>query len=467
MMRWLTGWFTERLTLKMRITLWAALIVLCLMASLTTAMIAAGGRLVRAHSRDMMSEVLQDTAQDLLLSDGRPAFREGADFLDHGIFLSVYTAGRAPEEGLLFGRIPAGFDLSLPFSPGLFRTVQGGQDEWYVLDRPQSLGAGTSVWIRGALSTASDRSAFDSMIHVALILVPVIMVIVGAGSYLLVAWGFRPMGQMAEAAGRVIDGSDLSERMGLGEGRDELHRLAAAFDAMLERLQASFEREQQFSSDVSHELRTPTAVMISQCEYALEQAKDLDEAKAALSTVLAQAERMSALIGQLLSLSRVGRGREKLDIERIDLSELAELVADQVSESAEERRISIHTRIEPGLMVDGDETMLMRLILNLMENAVRYGREGGRATLTLRRQGDAVVGSVADDGIGIAPEHLSRIWDRLYQVDPARASGGIGLGLPMVRHIAEAHGGSVAVESTLGQGSVFSFTLPLAPPEGP
>ena len=463
-------WFTERLTLKMRITLWAALIVLFLMACLTVAMIAAGERMVRFHSRAMLSEIVRSTFE--YIEGGT----DGLDFDQHlegsvqNVYLSVYDLEADPAERPLFGKVPSGFDASTPFFPNQFRTVEGSEgskDDWYVLDQYRRFEGGDGAWVRGVLSTSADQSAFDSMIRVALLLMPVIVIAVGAGSYVLVAWGFRPMGRMAEVAGRVADGSDLSERMGLGEGRDELHRLAAAFDAMLGRLQESFEREQQFSSDVSHELRTPTTVMISQCEYALEQARTLEEARAALSTLLSQAERMSALIGQLLSLSRLGKGREKLDIERIDLSELAELVADQISESAAEKRISVHTRIEPGLMVDGDETMLMRLILNLMDNAVRYGRQGGRVTLTLKRQGDAVAGSVADDGIGIAPEHLSKIWDRLYQVDPARASGGIGLGLPMVRHIAEAHGGNVSVESVPGQGSVFSFTLPLAPPDPP
>ncbi|MFR3226894.1 MAG: sensor histidine kinase, partial [Blautia massiliensis (ex Durand et al. 2017)] len=125
------------------------------------------------------------------------------------------------------------------------------------------------------------------------------------------------------------------------------------------------------------------------------------------------------------------------------------------------RDIALHTEIEPGVLVQGDETLLMRLFINLLENGIRYGRPGGWLRLTLRRDGDAAVAVVADNGIGIAPENLEHIWQRFWQADPARSGGGAGLGLAMVRWIAEAHGGTVTVESTVGEGSAFTFTMPV------
>ena len=160
-------------------------------------------------------------------------------------------------------------------------------------------------------------------------------------------------------------------------------------------------------------------------------------------------------------LARADKGRQPIHREALDLSELAAMVAETEAEQAAARDIALHTEIEPGVMVQGDETLLMRLFINLLENGIRYGRPGGWLRLTLRRDGDAAVAVVADNGIGIAPENLEHIWQRFWQADPARSGGGAGLGLAMVRWIAEAHGGTVTVESTVGEGSAFTFTIPV------
>ena len=142
------------------------------------------------------------------------------------------------------------------------------------------------------------------------------------------------------------------------------------------------------------------------------------------------------------------------------LSELVQMVAETEAEQAEKQKITVRTRLEPGVMVQGDETLLMRLVINLTENAIHYGRPGGWVLLTLGRQGGYAVGTVQDNGIGIAPENLDKIWQRFWQGDAARSGGGAGLGLSMVQWIARAHGGRVTVESTPGTGSTFTFFLP-------
>lgn len=136
------------------------------------------------------------------------------------------------------------------------------------------------------------------------------------------------------------------------------------------------------------------------------------------------------------------------------------MVAETEAEQAEAQKITVETDLEADVRVQGDETMLMRLFINLTENAIRYGRPGGQVRLTLRREKDQAVAAVTDDGIGIAPEHLDKIWQRFWQADPARSDGGAGLGLAMVRWIAEAHGGHVQVESTPGAGSTFTVSIP-------
>lgn len=268
------------------------------------------------------------------------------------------------------------------------------------------------------------------------------------------------MRRITQTAREISEGDDLSRRIGLGEGRDEIYTLAAEFDKMFARLEEAFEREKQFTSDASHELRTPTAIIISQCEYTIEQAETLDEAKKALEAVLDQAERIARLLSQLLMLTRADKNHKKLNLETVDLSELTTMVAEQQQESADIRGISIQTNIQPGLIIQGDETMLMRMLINLMDNGIKYGREGGWLKVELRLEDGMIFGSVMDNGVGIAPEHLDKVWNRFWQGDPARGGNGAGLGLSMVKWIVEAHGGSVNVRSTLGEGTEFTFVLP-------
>ncbi len=448
----------KKLTIKLRVTLWFTLMMVFLVTAVLLFLVVAGVRTVTAHSKDILGQIVRETCEAIEIQGNSLDFQVDMDYLDRGVYLTFYDGDGA----YLSGKMPRDLTDAPPLSDGQFQTAPGEHDSWYLYDAYRPFPASNrSVWVRGALSVSGETGAFTTLLWLAFIFLPALVILAALAGYALVAQAFFPIRTMTESVEQIVDGADLTKRIHLGQGGDdEIYHLAATFDSMLARLQASFERESQFASDVSHELRTPTAVMISQCEYALEHAETLEEAKSALGTVLRQAERMSALVGQLLLLSRAGRGQ--LNREAINLSELAELVAAQMEESAAQKGITVRTEIQPDLVLEGDETMLMRLLLNLMENGVKYGREGGTLTLSLRRKEGFAVGTVTDDGIGIALENLPKIWHRLYQVDPARSSGGIGLGLPMVRYIAEAHGGTVQVESTLGKGSTFTFTLPIA-----
>jgi signal transduction histidine kinase len=201
-------------------------------------------------------------------------------------------------------------------------------------------------------------------------------------------------------------------------------------------------------------------VIVSQCEYALSNASSQEELRAAVESILEQARHISELIAHLLSFARADAGNAPIIRETLDVGELARGAVEQIAEIAEPLGITVEAKIGDGLLVSGDETLLVRMMWNLLENSVKYGRRGGTTRFVLRGEGDCVVGEVGDDGIGISPEHLEKIWGRFYRVDESRSGDGFGLGLPMVRHIAEAHGGSASVQSAPGFGSVFAFRLP-------
>ena len=201
---------------------------------------------------------------------------------------------------------------------------------------------------------------------------------------------------------------------------------------------------------------------MAQCEYALKKAKTLEEAQCALQVILRQSKKMSALVSQLLTLARVDRGSVCLELERLNVSDIVDMVALEQEESAARKGICIQRDIQPEVYACVDETMFMRLYINLIANSIKYGKEGGFIRVILKKGETQLTGQVIDDGIGISPEDLPRIWDRFYQVNPSRSDGNsAGLGLSMVKWIVSAHKGSITADSVPGKGTRFTFTLPL------
>lgn len=453
----------KKLSIKGRVTLWYACWMLILLGAVLAAVFSVSDLLLYFTEKDLLVRAVEDSLGQVSLEDGEVDPGD-MDFLQEGVYLSVYAGDGTP----LYGRVPEDFNNQLPFSQGQLQEVEAETAEWLVYDGRTELDGWGSVWIRGVTAQERMSGAVQFVFGVVLIVLPFVVVLAAGAGYYITRRAFRPVTQIVEAAERIGSGSDLSLRIGLGDGDDEIHTLARAFDRMFDRLESSFEKEKQFTSDASHELRTPTAIILSQSEYALENASTLEEARKALEVDLQQAKKMSALLRQLLFLARADRGVQKLQPETIDLSEIAGLVAEELQGMAEKRQIRLETEAEPGLTARADETMMMRVFLNLLSNAVKYGKEGGFARLRLWREGGWIAGEVRDDGIGIAEENLPLIWNRFYQADPARtAEGGSGLGLSMVKWIIEAHGGSVGVSSRLGEGSVFTFRIPAGREEPP
>lgn len=448
----------KQLSIKLRVTLWFTLLMLLLVAAVLAFLIVASERLVMSGSLATLARVVDDSLEEIEYEHGRLDIDNDLDYFNDGVYLIVYDA----DGTLLYGRQPSGFSENPAFSDGRTQSVKSGDGVWYVRDVLYRPKGHAGVWVRGLMSSSTMRSTVDAMLRLAAVAFPFLVLLAALSGYGIIHRAFQPVRRITATAERIGGGTDLSERIGLTGRRDEIYTLAMTFDRMFDRLQASFESEKQFTSDASHELRTPTAVIISQCEYSLEHAQSLDEAKSALSSVLRQAQRMSALVGNLLALARADQGREQLQKERLDLSELCELVASEIAERAAQRGIRVETDVEPGLTICGDETMLMRMLLNLMENGVKYGRDGGRLSVRLHRDGETLVGTVEDDGVGMQPAQMAHIFERFYRADPSRsaAQAGAGLGLPMVRYIAAAHGGTVEAESTPGVGSAFTFRLP-------
>lgn len=446
----------KRLSITMRVTLLYTLFMVLLAGLSLGFLFHAGAQSARQSKVNRMQSMVEDSRRELEAKDGELEIDRDLEAFDDGVYLSLYDTAGVP----LYGFVPREFDNSAVFADRELRTVESGGRRWYLYDAQITVKDYGPVWVRSVTAADAVDSAIGSLWHSALLVLPVFIVLAAICGYLVTRRAFAPVRQITQTAREIGEGGDLSRRIGLTGRKDEVYTLAAEFDAMFARLQSAFDREQQFTNDASHELRTPTAVILSQSEYALTHTGMEGEARAALESIHDQAGRMAALLSQLLLLARADKGRQPLHWETVDLSELTQMVADTEAEQATARQITVETDLEPGVTVEGDETLLMRLLINLTENALHYGRPGGKVRLTVRRQGETAVGTVEDDGIGIAPEDQDKIWQRFWQADPARSGGGAGLGLAMVRWIAEAHDGQVTVESTPGVGSIFTFVIP-------
>ena len=239
-----------------------------------------------------------------------------------------------------------------------------------------------------------------------------------------------------------------------------MKRLGSSFDRMFERLEKSFETERQFASDASHELRTPITIILAQCDRSRRKDKTPDDYSASIGVIEEQAQYMSELVQQLLGLTRMQHGTDRYPMREGDLSEFTESCCDEFT-PVDSRGIELKTDIAPGVTARFNGTLMSRVIHNLLQNAYKYGVEGGHIWLTLRRTEQGAVLSVKDDGIGIASENLDMVWQRFWQADTSRGDeGSSGLGLAMVKEIAQFHGGDAVVESTPGSGSTFSVILP-------
>ncbi len=446
----------KRLSIQWRVTLWFTLLMTLLAAVGLAFLFFVGGQSALAATQNRMAEMAETARSEIGLDSSGFVFDSDLEYFRDGVYLSVYDAAGLP----LYGAVPRLFDNTVVFADSQLRELTDAGGRWYVYDISFAVDE-SQVWVRTVAAVDEVGSTITQLLRLALVVLPFFVVLAAVGGFWLTHRAFLPVRRITRTAREIRQGGDLSRRIDLGPGRDEIHTLASEFDSMFARLEASFAAEKQFASDASHELRTPTAVILTQCEDALESAASPEELRAALKAIQRQGEKMAGLLSQLLLLSRADSGRQTLRSEPVDLSGLAAAVADEQRERAADKGIAVTADIAPGLVVQGDETMLMRVLINLMENGIKYGRAGGHLALTLTAGGDTVTGKVADDGIGIAAEDLDKVWRRFWQADPAHSGGGAGLGLSMVKWIVEAHGGWITVESVLGKGTAFTFTLPL------
>lgn len=425
-------------SIRLKVTLWYTLLVAFLAAFSVFSVAAARHRVEVNYYRDTLESTSALAAGDIAYVDGMIEIDRNLDEIAN-VRAAVYD-----EKGeLIYGKVWFEAD----FSEGEIRRITDREGaHWYVRDDFILPEGGDGVWLRLYIASDASEATNSGSMRLMMIMGPVTVLLAAAGGWIITKAAFRPVEQISRTTKSIMDGRDLKKRVDLPDTKDEIYALAAVIDTMLERLDESFERERRFTSDAAHELRTPVAAIMAQSEAALSGDGDMAES---LEDIRGRAGDMSALIGQLLALTRMDAGRMAPEMEEVDIAEMCRAVCDIAGAQAE---------ISGEGVCRCDQSMMTRVMMNLVENTRKYAGEDAGIWINISGGEDVLHIEVRDDGPGIAEKDIEHVFERFYQGDGARASKGAGLGLAMVKQIVTLHGGCVGVRND--GGAVFDIELP-------
>lgn len=349
-----------------------------------------------------------------------------------------------------------------PVEPGYSTQMGTGlEDQWRVFSQPVLDSNGIIGWVQGAQSLRPVNDAVERLRNQLLLGIPIILLLAGFGGYFLANRALRPIQQITNTA-QEITAQDLSRRLAYQGAMDEVGSLAKTFDQMLERLQSSFERERRFTGDAAHELRTPLTVLKGQIEVTLNRRRNHIEYEKKFQELSTQVERLIRLSNGLLFLSRSDQHQLSFEPANVNLRELLEVLIEQFQPIASERELKTSMNVPGEIYVYGDSDHLIRLFINLLENALKYAPVGAEINVTAVKEPGETQVIIHNTGPGIPQEHLGHLFERFYRVDAARSSqtGGSGLGLAIAHEIVRLHGGEIEIHSEPGQGVTVTVHLP-------
>lgn len=451
-------------SLRARLALWYLLVL-----GLVLATFGAGVFLVvRQSLLDGVDAALNSRASTVLGQVGVSASGlryQGGDAPHANAEMAVYLFDRS---GRLLHRVAGSSEL--PPQPAKLGPALRGQERSITVAGTRLYAAGLrdnhgqtygAIQVIQSLDTIQETQR--QLLTVLLLAIPALLLAATLGGVFLAGRALTPIDRITQTAQRIGAGN-LRGRLGLAPRDDEVGRLAATFDGMLDRLERAFAQQRQFAADASHELRTPLAVMRSDLDVLRRRPRAVAEHEEFEQRLDEEIARLSALVEDLLTLARADSGQVELEREFVYLDALVDESAGGLRRLAATKGVAVETSLERGVAVIGDPARLRQLVVNIVDNAVKYTPRGGcvRITLAIRNGWPSL--EVADTGLGIAPDELPHIFDRFYRADKARgrAEGGTGLGLSIARWCAEAHGGEISVQSRQGSGTTMTVTLPEA-----
>lgn len=450
---------------------------------------------ITADRKENLVETTNRTMMDISIEHGRLDVDQDVSYSSDGAFV-VLTDRNGK---IIDGALGHAFTDTAPFQDGKVRMIRENGEKYFIYDRAlwsdeendedededdededeeeveweQTLAEEAPIyWLRGVTSAEFSEMApsLDGSLRMVSRLLPLFLLAVIFAGWLVTRRALKPLREITRTAELIQKEGDLSRRIGIRTrgNHDEIQHTAEVFDSMLEKIEQLFEREKKFTDDASHELRTPVAVVMAECEYALDNLDDPEEVESALRSILEESHHLSDLVSTLLLFARADRGMYELSREWTDLSLLAEECCARVRPKAEAKNIALAVDAPESVYTCCDQLLMGRALDNLLTNGIKYGREEGFVQVKVEAKSEEVRITVEDDGIGIPPAEMEKIWGRFYRAENAAAHTDVdgddqsmGLGLSLVRWICETHGGSAACENRPEGGSRFIMKIPL------
>ena len=434
----------RKVSLTFKITLWYTTFIVLLIGSLIIGTFFVSDNVAESSGKKKLIEEVTD------ISSGEDSFIPFED----GISLSVYDK----DGNLIAGSVPRNFKVN-DFSLGIISEYKDVNHNKYLYYDSETSSArlGNGKYVRGVVQITNNINGWILPLIIS-IGSPFVILVIMYGGYLIIRSSLKPVRDMTETADAIAKSNDLSKRIPIEDGTDEVHKLGKVFNEMLESLENSSKRERQFSSDVSHELRTPISVIMAESNYGAKYTDSIEDAKDSFDVIERQSKRMTSMINQILELARLD---SRLEIPKEEL-----LLSDKIKSTLEDykilfdnKNIKLLINIEENIKVYANEALIMRMIDNLLSNALKYAQTEVKVCLTKR---NSVILEVEDDGIGINDAEKKHIWDRFYKVDKSRTTtedNSSGLGLSITKKIVELHNGKIAVLDNKPKGTRFVVNL--------
>jgi signal transduction histidine kinase len=320
---------------------------------------------------------------------------------------------------------------------------------------------GTEVIVETGQSDLFARTVQNQLATSLFVGLPVLLLLAALAGYVLMRGALRPVEVMISAAENYTF-NDPHNRLPLVGAEPRIEALGMALNRMLDRLDGAYSHVSRFSADAAHELRTPLTIIRGELELVAEAARANPDVDQAVANALEEMTRLSGIVDSLITLSRMESLWGKRAHAPVDMTALSTEIIDQIGLLAEEKKITLSRPMGGPVIVAGDRERLKQVLVNLIDNAIKYTPAGGRVSVDVGIDGDTGFVTVEDSGIGIDPAHHERVFDRFYRVTPDRGEHGAGLGLAIVKSICHAHGGSISLRSVPGFGSIFQMNIPLA-----
>ena len=456
-------------TTRAQLTLWYVVLLALILIGFSSALYVTLARALYQQVDDAIAQNAHDLVDGLRIKNDQFDYPGGEnDITDldavraQGYFIRILDAdGTILSSNATYAPLPVTRDALAVAHSGRpqFQTISVDNEAYRlytmpVKDNQQVVGALQAAHVSGTVEATLRKLTFALVV-----IVPLSLALATFAGMWFARRALRPIDQITRTAQR-ISAQDLSQRLNLKLPNDEVGRLARTFDAMLVRLDEAFRREREFTANASHELRTPLTVMRGEIDVALQRPRERAEYEHVLSELGADVERLSHMAEDLLLLARADAHQIAVTCEELNAAQLLQAVADELRPLAEAQQIAIDVHADPVLRFWGDEPKMLRILFNLVDNALKFSARGARVLLTAARTGDVVSLCVSDQGAGITADALPYVFDRFYRGTNGDARGA-GLGLAIARALVQAQGGHISGASELGQGTTFTIELPM------